>query len=285
MVRGAGTHGTCLAALCALGLCLSILALSAHPAGLWQPIAIRGHTQLLRLYGSSEGQPVIVSSGDGGWIHLAPHVAAVLAARGFFVAGFDTRSYLWSFTTAAGTLRPNDEPGDYLELARFLSRTSGRKPVLVGVSEGAGLSVLAATDPRTRAAIAGVVGLGLPDVNELGWRLRDASIYLTHGIPSEPTFSATAIVDRVSPAPLALIYSTRDEFVPIDQVRHIFDAAAAPKQLWLIDASSHRFDGRTAELDARLVEAVDWILRSAGVPEERVPRADTRTRSSAPLLD
>jgi type IV secretory pathway VirJ component len=28
-----------------------------------------------------------VSSGDGGWIHLAPHVAEVLAAKGFFVVG------------------------------------------------------------------------------------------------------------------------------------------------------------------------------------------------------
>ena len=40
----------------------------------------------------------------------------------------------------------------------------------MGVSEGAGLSVLAATDPLTKTETLGVVGLGLPDLNELGWR-------------------------------------------------------------------------------------------------------------------
>lgn len=39
---------------------------------------------------------------------------------------------------------------------------------LIGVSEGAGLSVLAATDPETKALVSGVIGLGLPDLNELG---------------------------------------------------------------------------------------------------------------------
>ena len=43
--------------------------------------------------------PVIVSSGDGGWIHLGPHVAEVLAAKGFFVVGFDVKAYLESFTS------------------------------------------------------------------------------------------------------------------------------------------------------------------------------------------
>ena len=55
-------------------------------------ITIRGHAQNLRLYGSRGGTPVIVSSGDGGWIHLGPHVAEVLAANGFFVVGFDAKA-------------------------------------------------------------------------------------------------------------------------------------------------------------------------------------------------
>ena len=49
-----------------------------------QTVAIRGHQQSLYIYGSPRGEPVIVSSGDGGWVHLGPHVAEFLAARGFF---------------------------------------------------------------------------------------------------------------------------------------------------------------------------------------------------------
>ena len=62
--------------------------------------------------------------------------------------------------------------------------------------------------PATRAAISGVVGLGLPDVNELGWHWRDALIYVTHGSPDEPSFSTASLAARVAPVPLAAIHST-----------------------------------------------------------------------------
>ena len=67
-------------------------------------IVVRGHVQSLRLYGTRGAPPVIVSSGDGGWIHLAPHVAELLAGRGFFVVGFDAKAYLESFTSRQSTL-------------------------------------------------------------------------------------------------------------------------------------------------------------------------------------
>src|SRR6187402_3300297 len=105
-------------------------------------ISLRGHSQTLHLYGRRGAPPVVVSSGDGGWIHLGPHVAEVLAAKGFFVVGFDVKAYLESFTTGKTTLRPEDEPGDYKAIADFAARGATRKPILIGVSEGAGLSVL-----------------------------------------------------------------------------------------------------------------------------------------------
>lgn len=224
-------------------------------------LMLRGHAQTLRLFGSRGGTPVIVSSGDGGWIHLGPHVAEVLAARGFFVVGFDVKAYLSSFTSNAGTLRPEDEPGDYKVLADFASRGSRLRPILVGVSEGAGLSVLAATDSATRAAVGGVVGLGLPDINELGWRWKDALIYLTHGAPNEPTFSTATIASRVAPAPLAAIHSTQDEFVPLTEVQRVMAAAREPKKLWVVTATDHRFSGNLPEFDRRLLEALAWVAQ------------------------
>jgi len=222
-------------------------------------LAIRGHPQTLRLYGARGDPPVIVSSGDGGWIHLAPHVAEVLAAHGYFVAGFDARTYLSSFTSVGTTLGARDEPSDFKVLADFAAEGAGGKPVLVGVSEGAGLSVLAATDPDVRAAIGGVVGLGLPDITELAWRWKDALIYLTHGVPDEPTFSTTAVVGRMAPTPLAVIQSTHDEFVPFEETRRIMAAAAEPKRLWTVDASNHGFSDNLAALDRCLLEALAWI--------------------------
>jgi alpha-beta hydrolase superfamily lysophospholipase len=220
---------------------------------------IRGHVQQLQLYGPDDGTPVIVASGDGGWIHLGPHVAELLARRGFFVVGFDVKAYLAGFTTDTSTLRTADEPGDFKALAAFASAATGRKPILIGVSEGAGLSVLAATDPETKAVLGGVVGLGLPDHNELGWRWKDSLIYLTHRPPNEPGFSSAALVAAVAPLPLALLQSTHDEFVPLAETQRILARAAEPKRLWVIDAVNHRFSSNLPEFDTRLMEAITWV--------------------------
>jgi fermentation-respiration switch protein FrsA (DUF1100 family) len=222
-------------------------------------VMIRGHQETVHVYGVRGGDPVIVSSGDGGWIHLGPHVAETLAAKGFFVVGFDAKAYLETFTTAASVLRPEDEPGDYRILAEYAARGSAKKAILIGVSEGAGLSVLAATDPLTKKAIAGVVTLGLPDLNELGWRWKDSVIYVTHGLPDEPTFSAATVVGQVSPVPLAAIHSTHDEFVSVDEVQRTIDRAGAPKRLWIVNASNHRFSGNLEAFDRCLLEAIQWI--------------------------
>jgi alpha-beta hydrolase superfamily lysophospholipase len=223
-------------------------------------VAFRGHRQTLRTYGvRGSGEAVVVASGDGGWTHLGPHVAEVLAAKGFFVVGFDAKAYLESFTTRTSTLRPEDEPSDFRTLVGYAARGSSGKPILIGVSEGAGLSVLAATDPETKKLIGGVIGLGLPDMNELGWRWRDSLIYVTHGLPNEPLFSAAAIVGRVAPVPLAGIHSTNDEFVPVSQVEQTFRAANEPKKLWIVKAANHRFSDNLPEFDQRLLEAIRWL--------------------------
>ena len=222
-------------------------------------VSIRGHQQTVSIYGRRGGQPIVVTSGDGGWIHLGPLIAEYLASQGFFVVGFDARAYLESFTSGRATLKPADEPGDFKVLADWAAQGTSRKPILIGVSEGAGLSLLAATDPATKTAIAGVIGLGLPNTNELGWRWKDAVIYLTHGVPNEPTFSTAALADRVSPLPLAAIHSTRDEFVPLGDVQRVIDAAREPKRLWIIEASDHRFSDNMTELERRLLEAIAWV--------------------------
>jgi alpha-beta hydrolase superfamily lysophospholipase len=236
-------------------------AASAQTAESRDTIDIRGRGQVLHLYGSRSAPPVIVSSGDGGWIHLAPHVAEMLATQGFYVVGFDTRAYLESFTHGTDTLRVEDEPADYGVLIDFAARETGRKPVLIGVSEGAGLSVLAATEQRNKVAIAGVIGLGLSDLTELGWRWKDMVIYVTHGVPREPTFSVKGVVDRIAPLPLAAIHSTRDEYVSLAEVEDVLARAGQPKRLWIISAANHRFSDTLPDFDRVLLEALTWISR------------------------
>jgi dienelactone hydrolase len=224
-----------------------------------ETLAIRGIDQTLRVYGTRGARPVLVSSGDGGWIHLGPEVARFLAGQGYFVVGFNAKAYLSDFTSKDATLRPADVARDYLTLVEYAARGAGVRPLLVGVSEGAGLSLLAATAPEVKAAVAGVIALGLPERNELGWRWRDSIIYLTKKVPHEPVFSARAIVAEVSPLPLAALASTHDEFAPLAEVRAIMDAAKEPKRLWVIEAANHSFSDNQPELQRRLSEAIAWI--------------------------
>jgi fermentation-respiration switch protein FrsA (DUF1100 family) len=228
-------------------------------------VNLRGQTFAVHLYGSRGGQPILLSSGYGGWAHLAPHVAEMLAAAGLFVVGFDAKAYLSHFTTSGRTLTVAQEPGDYAALVEYAAGGSGRKAILVGVSEGAGLSVLAAADARVKPLVAGVIGLGLPDRNELGWRWTDSMIYFTHALPNEPTFSTAAIAKGLAPLPLGAIHSSRDEFVPLTEVEHVLEAATGPQRLWVVHAANHRFSGGMAEFDRRLLEAIDWVRRSAPV--------------------
>jgi alpha-beta hydrolase superfamily lysophospholipase len=225
-----------------------------------ETLSIRGRPQTVHLYGSrGSGDPVIVSSGDGGWLHLGPRVAETLAANGFFVVGFDTKAYLESFTSGSTTLRIEDEPGDYRTLIEYAVRGSSAKPILIGASEGAGLSALAATDAKNEQAIAGVIALGLPTLNELGWRWKDSSIYFTHRVPNEPTFTTASVVSKLSAMPFATIQSTGDEFVSVAEVQKTLESAQEPKALWIIKAANHRFSGNAAEFDQRLLEAIDWV--------------------------
>jgi hypothetical protein len=239
--------------ICSVGV--TALVAAAPPT-----ITLRGHPQTLHLYGSrGSGDPILVSSGDGGWVHLAPEVAEALAARGYFVVGFDTLAYLQSFTSGSTTLATEDEPADYRALIDFAARGAARKPILVGVSEGAGLSVLASTDPTTRQSIAGVIALGLPRLTELGWRWKDSLTYLTHRVPDEPTFRMTDVIGRVGSTPLAVIHSSGDEFTSVEEVRTILGSASQPKMLSIVPASNHRFSGNLPALHERLLEAIDWI--------------------------
>ncbi len=225
--------------------------------------SLRGQTLTLHLYGERGGaNPVIVASGDGGWVHLGPQVAQILSEKGLFIIGLDSKEYLSAFTDGAKTLSVDDVRRDFRALVAYARGSGSSKPVLVGVSEGAGLSVLAATDDSVKGSIAGVVGLGLPDQNELGWRFRDSMIYVTHKAPNEPSFFARELVGHVTPVPLALIHSTHDEFVPLAVARELFGRAAEPKKLWEVDATDHRFSGKPQELAARLDDALSWMAAS-----------------------
>ena len=163
-------------------------------------IDLRGRSQELHLYGAPGNRPVILSSGDLGWEGLVVHVAEFLAARGYHVVGFNSRAYLSSFTNRDAALNPADVPVDYRALIAAARRQSSTRPILAGISEGAGLSVLAVTDVSVKPAVQGILALGLPDQNELGWRWQDFTIWMTKKVPNEPSFMVEDLIGEGQPA-------------------------------------------------------------------------------------
>ena len=125
-----------------------------------------------------------------------------------------------------------------------------------------------------------MIGLGLPDLNELGWRWKDSLIYLTHGVPNEPTFSTAAhrrARRRRRRSPRSIRRATSS--CRCREVQRVLDAAREPKRLWIVEASDHRFSDNLPEFDRRLLEAIAWVAQQRA----RAEAADAATGCGRPL--
>jgi len=257
------------------GICLAAILIAA-PASASSyarlDVTIRGRTLNLAVYEPRAGAPratVVIGSGDVGWVGLAVTMAEELSSEGYRVVGVNVRQYLSAFTSGKDHVEMPDVRCDFRAIADVLK--AGRlltRPVIVsGVSEGAALAVLAASDPHNHEWIDGVITMGLPPCAELAWRWTDISAGFTKHDADEPSFAPNDVIASVSPLPLYMIQSKKDEYVsPADYARFLA-TAKDPKQLTLIDASNHRFTDRRPELRAAYFAGLAWIdqvLRSRG---------------------
>jgi alpha-beta hydrolase superfamily lysophospholipase len=224
---------------------------------------LRGRDLTLTVYDPSSAPKgtVLMGSGDVGWVGLGVSMAEDLSAQGYRVVGINVRQYLAAFTDRQSHLGVHDVPQDYRDLSDLLKRSGllGRPVIVSGVSEGAGLAVLAAADPKNHDWIDGVIAIGLPPTAELAWRWTDAASWITKRDPEEPSFTATDFLAGVSPVPLVMIQSTKDEYVSEQDYRRYESVARPPRKLVLINASNHRFTDRRAEVRAAYFDALAWI--------------------------
>lgn len=234
-------------------------------------VNVRGKTLTLALYRPSSAAPrgtILMGSGDVGWVGLAATMAEELSAQGYLVAGINVRQYLSSFTSGKSHLQASDVPGDYRAFRDTLKQRGAlaRPVVLSGMSEGAALAVLAASDRKNHDWIDGVVTMGIPPTAELAWRWTDIGAWITKRDADEPSFAPKDVIANVSPVPLCMIQSTKDEYVPKAEYERLHALAREPKKLVLIDASNHRFTDKRPELRAAYAAGLAWVAQqpSAG---------------------
>ena len=59
------------------------------------------------------------------------------------------------------------------------------------------------------------------------------------GDPKVDSFNPVEAAGRIAPRPLLVIGGEKDELMPQDDVRRVFDAAREPKQLWIVPGAAH----------------------------------------------
>jgi fermentation-respiration switch protein FrsA (DUF1100 family) len=121
------------------------------------------------------------------------------------------------------------------------------------------MAVLAAAAPDRESVYRGVVAIGLPESALLGWRRMDDLTYITKKDPKEPTFPVVPRMPEVAPLPLALVFSTSDEYITSQEAKRLYDAAREPKRYFEVTARNHSYDGNQSDFFRALSEALRWV--------------------------
>lgn len=211
---------------------------------------------LVRPVVTTLGRPLLIySTGDGGWRGKDLDLFRHLSTFGYATAGFSAPEYVKHLRGDQETTTPSLLARDFaaiIESAKHeLSLPATTPVILVGVSRGAGLSVVAAGQPPLRNALEGVVVMGLTKEEEhVRWRRRRQATELE-------IYDYLPRLDL----PLAVIQSTRDNYLPADQARNLFGSDTDRRQFHAIDARNHSFAGARPLLYETLRSSLEWVVR------------------------
>jgi pimeloyl-ACP methyl ester carboxylesterase len=133
--------------------------------------------------------------------------------------------------------------------------------VLVGVSRGADLAVIAAGDGHLGHVLSGVIAVALTDEEEY---VRHPSHHLPHvGRPKapEPPLEMARPYEYLAriASPIALIQSTNDQYVPAARAAVQFGPDSPRRRFYPIDARNHSFAGARGVMYRALRASLEWI--------------------------
>lgn len=195
----------------------------------------------VKLYGwlfHSQAKPadasVIYFHGNGGNLSYCDWVGAELAARGFDVLIFDYRGYGRSEGEPMGERElyaDADAAYDFMTKERGVA---ARSVVLYGQSLGTAASIDVASRRECGALVA---ESGLSSAADMAGAIMPWLPRFVRGLTRNKLDSASKIA-RV-PCPVLVVHGERDELIPAEQGKRLFDAAREPKQLKIIEGAGH----------------------------------------------
>jgi pimeloyl-ACP methyl ester carboxylesterase len=208
---------------------------------------------------------LIYATGDGGFRRNDKRLFEELASFGYPVAGFSARTYLKNLGHVAETTTPLRLAQDYERIIEFSERALDLPPnmpvVLVGLSRGAGLAVVAAGQRMLRPHITGVLAIALTKEEEYVRHYRLRRGQLPPGTPRREMVIVQTYeyLPRLSTVPVSVIQSTNDGYLPADQARRLFGPDTSTRRLHAVEARNHGFSGARDELYAEARQSLDWI--------------------------
>ena len=256
----------------ALLVCAAMSGCAAHVRpGMPDAHAIfNGHALTLHFANAraAADRPLLVfATGDGGMHRKDLDLYRHLGAWGYPIVGFDARDYV-KHLGASETTTPERLAEDYRSIiaaARAaLHLDSGRRIVLVGVSRGADLAVVAAGELRD--AVTGVVAVALTREEEyVRWRRR--LLVLPR---REVMVDVQEYLPQLGDLPLAVVQSTRDNYLPATEARALLGPDGPRRWLQAVTAANHSFGGARPEMYTAVGRALQWIDQ-ASIPNPQSP--------------
>jgi fermentation-respiration switch protein FrsA (DUF1100 family) len=225
------------------------------------------------------GYYVLYASGDGGWFGTTVKMFKEFSLLGFPVAGFSSKSYLKLLGNSPSPVNLEELVQDYFQIAQACDgefrATSHGQIILAGWSRGAAFSMLVGSDPDFKPRCGGVIGFGLPDKEELKIHRHGKRVVIADVRPHPQIifFDTYDRIPEISPLPVALIQSTRDDFLPADSAHLLFGNESPLKKFFAVAAENHRFSGGWPEFQKCLGKSLEWIAASKpdlqAAPEKR----------------
>jgi fermentation-respiration switch protein FrsA (DUF1100 family) len=137
------------------------------------------------------------------------------------------------------------------------------RTILVGVSRGAGLAVVAAGRPELNVELAGVMAVALTKEEEYVRHYRVKRGRSPSDMPTRELveFQTYEYLDRLQSLPLVVIQSTGDAYLPADAARDLFGADTALRRFFAIRSRDHSFTDAREELFERMASSLAWMSR------------------------
>ncbi len=171
----------------------------------------------------------------------------------------------------------------------------GLGPVgIYGMSMGGAIAILAAAeDPRIAAVLVDSPFARLrwavqQSANLRGWPRQVTPVLAYLGCMTTAlhvrnrmhAFDPVEVVDRIAPRPLLIVHGTADDVVPVASAHALYDRAAEPKELWLIDGLKH-CRGLDEMYDTYRARVHGFFSRALNRTQSELPRSGPSATAGA----